>query len=140
MSTSAAFSVSFFEEDGIWAVHPEGASLSLSEVLHGDAVFVSGKLMDPTFAYKVTGRYVPFAAAIAKGFARGERGSGKKKMPILERKRGGIVLGVLLLDVSENDLQKLDAFEQVPELRERVSIRVTVGARERPAYTFLLKR
>ncbi len=128
----------FFEEIFCWVVHPKGVRITLTDVTEGDAIFVTGKLMDPEFVRNVTGRYIPFTAAVARNYARGERGRGKKKILLLESRPGGIVIGVLLLKLTRSDMDALDRFEQIPQLRHRSTIRVTVGALERDAVTFLL--
>lgn len=132
------FTITFFEEKFVWVAHPREAEISLRDVTDGDAVFVSGKLMDPEFVRNIVGHYVPFTAAVASNFARGERGKGKNKTLLLEPKTGDMTLGVLLLKLSRTDSDSLNEFEQVPHLRKRVSIPVTVGAHERRAYTFVL--
>jgi hypothetical protein len=133
------FEITFFEKKFVWAAHPAQTGVTLEDLTEGDAVFVSGKLMDPEFVRNVTGRYVPFTAAVARDYCRGERGRGKNKVLLLQPKPGSMVLGVLLLKLTQADKDALDEFEQVPEVREKVSVRVTIGAHERPATTFLLK-
>jgi hypothetical protein len=129
----------FFEQDFLWAVHPKGVRISSNDITHGDGIFVCGLLMDPEFIRKITGHYVPFTAAVARNYARGERGRGKNKVLLLEPRAGGIVLGTLLLKLTEADKAALEKFERVPEgIRRKAPIRVTVGAYERTATTFLL--
>jgi hypothetical protein len=128
----------FFEEHFIWVAHPRQEHIALRDATHGDAIFVSGKLMDSEFIRTVTGRYVPFTAAVARNYKRGERVRKRKRTLLLEAGRGSIVLGVLLLKLTQADNDALDRFEQVPDIRRRVSIPVTVGAYERTATTFLL--
>ncbi len=64
----------FFEEHFIRVAHPKNVRITLQDVTHGDAIFVSGKLMDPEFVRTLTGRYVPFTAAVARNYSSGERG------------------------------------------------------------------
>ncbi len=128
----------FYEEHFIWVIRPGDVSVTLRDVTRGDALFVSGKLMDPEFVRNVTGRYVPFTAAVARNYARGERGRGSKKTLLIEPRPGEVVLGVLLVKLKQEDLNALDRFEQVPEMRHKAPIRVTTGAYERTATTFLL--
>jgi hypothetical protein len=129
----------FFPEHFIWVAHPANVKVTLRDVTHGDAIFVSGKLMDPEFIRKLTGHYVPFTAAVARNYARGERGRGKKKTLLIEPHPGGMVLGTMLLKLTQGDKDALDTFEQIPQgVRRKVPIRVTIGAYERTATTFLL--
>jgi len=129
----------FFLDQFIWVAHPKNQKVTLHDVTHGDAIFVSGKLMDPEFIRKLTGRYVPFTAAVARNYARGERGRGKKKTLLLESHPGGMVLGTMLLKLTQGDKDALDKFEQIPQgVRRKTPIRVSVGAYERTATTFLL--
>ena len=133
------FTITFFEEKFVWVAHPPETKVSLRDVTDGDAVFVSGRLMDPEFVRNVVGHYIPFTAAVARNYSRGERGKGKNRKLLLEPKTGKMALGVLLLKLTRTDKDSLDKFEQVPNLRQKVSIPVTVGAHERHAYTFLLR-
>jgi hypothetical protein len=131
------FHIRFFPENFICVAYAGAQAPALRDIIEGAAVCVTGKLMDPEFVRSITGRYIPFTAAVAKGFARGARGRGKNRILLLLRKRGGTVLGTLLLNLSPADLEKLDAFEQVPEVRVRSRISVAIGARERTVYTYL---
>ena len=123
----------FFEEHFIWVAHPQDVKVTRRDVTHGDAFFVSGKLMDPEFIRKLTGRYVPFSGAVARNYARGQ-----KKTLLIEPRPGAVVVGVLLVKLTQADKDALDKFEQIPEVRHKAPIRVTVGACERTATTFLL--
>ena len=129
----------FFLEHFIWVAHPKNAKVTLYDVTHGDAIFVSGLLMDPEFIRSLTGHNVPFTAAVARNYARGERGRGKKKTLLMEPNRGSMVLGTMLLKLTQGDKDALDTFEQIREgVRRKVPIRITIGAYERTATTFLL--
>lgn len=129
----------FFEKHFIWVAHAETDEISLDDVTQGEAVFVSGKLMDPDFVRDIAGRTIPFTSAVAKDFARGERGQGSDRMLLLEPSSGGFVLGALLLKLTPSDLETLDKFEQVPNVRRRASIDVVIGSLGRTATTYLLK-
>jgi hypothetical protein len=129
----------FFEKHFVWVAHADTDEISLDDVTRGEAVFVSGKLMDPDFVRGIVGRTVPFTSAAAKNFARGERGRGSNRMLLLEPSSGGFVLGVLLLKLTPSDLEALDKFEQVPDVRRRAPIEVVIGSLERTATTYLLK-
>lgn len=133
------FKIRFFPDEFIWVVHPPEGKVTLDDVIAGDAVFVTGKLMDPEFVHDVVGRFLPFSPALAKGFERAERREGEKIMLLLQPNPADAVVGVLLLQLAQSDLQRLDAFEQVPSLRQRTLIRVSAGTCERTAYTFLPK-
>ncbi len=129
----------FFPEHFIWVTHPKGAQISLRDITHGDTIFVSGLLMDPEFIRGLTGHYMPFTAAVARNYARGKRGRGKKKTLLIEPSPGDMVLGVLLLKPTQADLDALDTFEKIAEgVRRKAPIRVVVGTYERTATTFLL--
>jgi hypothetical protein len=128
----------FFQEFFVWVAHPSNVNVGIRDVTHGDGIFVCGKLMDPEFIREITGRYIPFTAAVARNYARGERGRGPKKTLLLEPAAGKIVLGALLLKLEQADKEALERFEQVPDVRRKVSICITAGALARPATTFLL--
>lgn len=128
----------FFPEHFIWVTHPKNAKLNLRDITHGDAIFVSGLLMDPEFIRRLTGHHMPFTAAVARNYARGERGRGKKKTLLLEPSPGDMVLGVLLLKPTQADTDALDKFEKIAEgIRRKAPIRVIVGTYDRTATTFL---
>ena len=129
----------FFEEHFVWAAHSESDEISLNDIAEGEAVFVSGKLMDPDFVRDIVGRPVPFTSAVAREYTRSERGQGSNKMLLLEPSPGGFVLGVLLLKLAPSDVAILDKFEQVPDVRRKTTIDVVVGSLERTAVTYLLK-
>jgi hypothetical protein len=133
------FEITFFTEQFIWVAHPKGANITLSDVTDGDAIFVTGRLMDPEFVRGVTRRHIPFTAAVARNYCRGERGRGKKKTLLLESKTGEMVLGTLLVKLTQADKDALDNFEGVPAVRRKVPIRVTIGAFTRTATTYLLR-
>jgi hypothetical protein len=129
--------ITFFPEQYAWVAHPAEVNVSLDDVTEGEAVFVSGKLMDPEFVRGITGHYIPFGAAVARNYTRGERGRGAKKTLVLEHRPGGAVLGAILLKLTDADIRALDAFEQVPKIRRKTEIRVSVGACERMASTYV---
>lgn len=131
------FETTFFEDYFVCVAHPKDEKFALRDLTDGDAIFVSGKLMDPHFIKKVTGRYIPFTSAVARNYGRGERGRGKTKTLLLEPSPGGVVLGTLLLKLTQSDKDALDKFEQVPDVRRKTPIRVIAGAYERTAITFL---
>jgi hypothetical protein len=129
----------FFLDHFIWVAHAKTTTVTLRDITHGDAIFVSGLLMDPEFIRELTGHYVPYTAAVARNYARGERGRGKNKTLLIEPSPGDIVLGVVLVKLTQADKDALDTFEQVREgVRRKSSIRVTIGTYERTATTFLL--
>lgn len=134
------FEITFFAEKFIWVAHPKGMRITLNAVTDGEAIFVTGKLMDPEFVRGVTGRYIPFTSAVARNYARGERGRGNKKTLLLEPKRGEMVLGALLVKLTQADIDSLDIFEQVPAVRRKAPIRVTTGEHMRVAITYLLRK
>ncbi len=128
----------FFPEHFVCVVHAEDVKVTARDVTEGEAIFVSGFLMDPEFVRNITGRYIPFTAAVAKDFTRNERVSGGERILILEPKAGSSVLGTLLLKLEEKDIRALNSFEKVDEgLRRKASIRVIAGTCERAASTFL---
>jgi hypothetical protein len=128
----------FFPDFFVCVTHDEHVKITAQDITDGDAIFVSGFLMDPEFVKKIAGRRIPFTAAVANDFRRSERGSGKEKMLILEPDPGSFVLGALLLQLEEKDVDALNSFEKISEgLRRKASIRVTVGTCERDASTYL---
>ncbi len=131
------FRITFFADSFSWVAHPPEIKVEARDLTEGEAIFVSGKLMDPDFVRKITGRYIPFTSAVATDYARGERGTGEKKTLVLVPKQGEWVLGSLLMKLSPTDLEALDAFEQVPAIRHKTPIRVRTGTIERMATTFI---
>lgn len=128
----------FFPDLFVCVTHDDDVKINAKDITEGDAIFVSGFLMDPEFVKKIVGRLIPFTAAVANDFRRGERGSGKEKVLMLEPHPGSFVLGTLLLHLQKEDVDALNSFEKVSEgLRRRASIRVTLGTCERTAFTYL---
>lgn len=128
----------FIEDLFLWVAHPLDVKITRHDVTRGEGIFVCGKLMDPEFIRKVTGCYIPFTGAVARNYQRGERGRGRNRTLLLEPGAGKIVVGVLLLKLSQTDMDALERFEKVPDVRRKVMIRVTAGALDRMATTFLL--
>jgi len=120
-----------------WVLAPPDRVPPAEELERGELTFVWGFLMDPRFLRGITGRAVPLAPAVLRGYRRetfvkdGARGF--RLLP----DRDGIVTGVVLIGVRHDEAAALDRFEQVPRVMVRKKVRVTVGDLEREAWVYL---
>lgn len=101
-----------------------------------NATFVWGYLMDPYFIKKLLGKEKPFTPAVLKGFRREWKYSGKNKTPVLIKDKNEIVQGVVLLNLSKEDVQKLDEFEKIPEVMVKKRIWIYIGDLKREVYIY----
>jgi hypothetical protein len=128
----------FFPDLFVCVTHDEHVKITAQDITEGDAIFVSGFLMDPEFVKNIAGRYISFTAAVANDFRRSERGTGAEKVLFLEPHPGSFVLGTLLVQLEQKDVAALDSFEKISEgLRRKVPLQVTLGTCERTASTYL---
>jgi hypothetical protein len=118
-------------------IHPDGgfADPRKSECV----VFVCGALMNPDFTAGVIGRAAAVCPALAPGFARGYGEVGGKQIHFMRREPGGMLPGMAILGLTTDELKKLEAFEQCPNLRQKTGLEIIVGDAKIPAITYLQK-
>ncbi|MFC1888401.1 gamma-glutamylcyclotransferase [Thermodesulfobacteriota bacterium] len=102
-------------------------------------LFVCGALMDPGFVADLLGHPVAGAFAVALDYARGYEEVDGEKVHFMTPEKGGVLPGMVWLDLSDEDVRCFEAFEQVPRLRERVDLEVRVGDILLPAFTYMKK-
>lgn len=105
-------------------------------------VFVCGPLQDPNKMRALVGRSLPFAPAVTTGFVRRwEKVEGKDYffMIFTPNRPENILTGVVWLDLTRDDLKKIEVFELRDNVRKRVTIKVQVGDRTIDAITFIKK-
>jgi hypothetical protein len=118
-------------------LHPEGAPV---DPRRADAVaFVCGSLMDPDIAAHVLGRRVAMAPALAAGFSRGYAEVEGKQMHFMRPEPGAVLPGMALLGVGEQELARLEKFEQCPEIRRQIELDLRIGDATVRARTYLQK-
>ncbi|MFC1707987.1 gamma-glutamylcyclotransferase family protein [Planctomycetota bacterium] len=105
-------------------------------------VFVCGGLQHPDKMAWVSGRNAPFAPAVAIGYRRTwKQVDGKAisfMVPDLDDPRR-VLTGVVWLDLSPADIERIEAFELGGGLRQRVEIDVLVGDAVVRAITYVEK-
>ena len=93
--------------------------------------------MDPCFIQGLVGRVIPFAPAVIQGYRRETFVEEGKRGFRLIPQEGGVVMGVVLVAPSEEEVATLDRFEQVPEVMVKKTIQVSVGDLERTANIYM---
>lgn len=118
-------------------IHPEGAPADPRRA--DTVVFVCGSLMDPDIVAHVVGRRIAMAPALAMGYSRGYEEVDGKQMHFMRRDPGAVLPGMALLGLGEQELARLEKFEQCPDVRERVDIELRIGDATVRARTYLQK-
>ena len=93
--------------------------------------------MDPRFTNGLLNRIIPFAPAVMRGYCR--------ETFIKDGKRGfrlipfetGILIGVVLIATSDEEVAMLDHFEQVPDVMVKRRIEVTIDDLVREANIYM---
>ncbi|MFA6448272.1 MAG: gamma-glutamylcyclotransferase family protein [bacterium] len=129
------FKVAWFEDCLLDVVCPEGRRVTRKTLDDPRATFVWGKLMDPAFIAKLVGRPAPFCAAEIRGYERVKT----PEFYALRKKAGATTQGVVLLGLTDNEIDALNAFEQIPDVMERRRIEASMGVMKRQVY-FYIKR
>ena len=103
-------------------------------------VFVCGALQDPGKMASLLGRNAPFAPAVARGYRRTRASIAGREVPFMATDPDDperVLTGVVWLDLSVEDLERIEGLELEGGLRVRVAIDVTVGERTIEAITYL---
>lgn len=129
------FSVKWQKDTLAMVVQPRGARIPKNIFQDPNLTFVWGYLMDPDFILKLLGRRIAFAPAVLKGYRRRAKG----KSFILQKQKGGIVPGVVLIGLSSKDVAHLNEFEEVPEVMVRRRVEVYVGDRRTKTCIYMKK-
>ena len=129
------FDTTFFKDDLVTVIHPEGMKIKKSILDDPNATFVWGELMDPHFIRNLLGHYAPFAIAVLHCY---ERRRTKVFFKAVARP-GATMQGVVLLGLSGRDVEKLNEFEKVGVVMRRATGRVTIGHYARRTALYLKK-
>lgn len=103
-------------------------------------VFVCGLLQDPAKMKALVGRNLPFAPAVASGFVRRwEKVEDKNFFFMISTpdKPERVLTGIVWLDLTRDDVKKIEVFELRENVRRRVTIKVQTGDRFIDAITFI---
>lgn len=114
------FEITLVKEILSTVAHPPGAFIDPRH--SSPLVFVCGALMDPTFTAAVIGRPPATCPAVARGFIRSSAEINGQQIPFLVPSPGSITQGAALLGLTEHEIEKLDAFEQTPQIRRKISL------------------
>ena len=131
------FQVSFYPQYCIGIIHPPDIPVSTDLLFESDLCFVWGFLADPHFIQNLLGHFVPYAPASVNGLKRRIMQDHDQWEFRIARQDGGIVQGVVLIDLSVEDYIKLDEFEQVPIHMDRKKVQCMIGDLERVANIYL---
>jgi len=102
-------------------------------------IFVCGSLMNPAFVADLLGHPGAGAFAVALDYTRGYDEVEGEKAHFMMPEKGGVLPGMVWLDLSDEDIRRFEEFEQAPRLRKRVELEVMVGDLILPAFTYLKK-
>jgi hypothetical protein len=130
--------------DHVWAeeplsfiIAPQDNIPSTDVLKNAELYFAWGYLMNPRFIMKLLGHAIPFASAVLKGYRREEfLNDGKRDFNLIPDEKG-VVMGVVLIAPSEEDIEKLDTFEQVPKVMVKRRIEIMTGELVREANTYM---
>ena len=120
-----------------WIIAPKDRLPGPEDLQKAELYFVWGFLMDPQFIQGLMKRVIPFAPAFIRGYCR--------EAFVKEGKRGfrlipfetDIVMGVVLIAPSVEEVAVLDRFEQVPDVMVKRRIEVTIGDLVREANIYM---
>jgi len=121
------------ETFAVWLA-PEGTEVSLWD--EKEAVFVCGKLMEPTFIASVIGRQPAMAPAVALNCTRQWQDHDGKPYIFLMKADDGFVAGMALLGITAEERTKLDVFEEIESVRKVAPVTLRIGEREITGISF----
>lgn len=131
------FQVRYFSANLVTIIHPPDREVAVDDLFETDLLFAWGDLADPHVVKEQLGRYVPFTW----GFVRGYEWSTVNRLDRMETsllaQPEGIVQGVILIGLTEQEYAVLDRFEQVPIHRHRDKITCLIGTIERIVNVYL---
>ena len=130
------FQVTFFPDELITVVHPEGKKVTRKLLEHPNATFVWGRLMDPFFIAGLLGAPRPFAPAHVSGLTR----KPTREFFDVSPSRNEVVPGVVLFGLTNADMKKLNTFERTGQAMERHVVQVTMGQIKREVFMYLRKK
>lgn len=114
------FEITLIKKTFTPVAHPRGAFIDPRE--SSSLIFICGSLMDPAFTATIIGRTPATCPALARGLARTSAEIGGKQIQFLTPSPGALTQGLALLGLTQPEIQKLDAFEQTPQLRRKINL------------------
>jgi hypothetical protein len=124
---NAMFDHVWAEEPLSFIIAPQDNIPSKDVLKNAELYFVWGYLMNPRFIMKILGHALAFAPAVLKGYSRKEfLNNGKRDFNLIPDEKG-VVMGVVLIAPGEEDIAKLDSFEQVPKVMVKRRVEVMTG-------------
>jgi hypothetical protein len=103
-------------------------------------VFVCGALQSPSKMVPLLGRRAPFAPAVARGYWHTSEKIKEKNIPFMVPSDPQRVLtGVVWLDLTEQEVRKIETIELDGSFRKSVVIEIQVGDRTIEAITYIKK-
>ena len=133
------FQVSTFMPHFVTIVHPPECCVTMDMLFETELLFAWGPLADPHNLHEFLGRYVPFAPAYVEGFTRSVTSNYGEWHPVLREERDGIVQGVVLIGLSEPEIENLDQYERVPMHMQREKIPCMIGNLQRIVQIYLTR-
>jgi gamma-glutamylcyclotransferase (GGCT)/AIG2-like uncharacterized protein YtfP len=100
-------------------------------------LFVYGTLMDKSRLYKLTGKHFPASVAVLKDF---KKFPSRLGYPYIIPERGFVVDGLLIRDIDEQSLKKLDQYETEGRLYHRKKVQVICDGEEMSCETYVGNR
>jgi Gamma-glutamyl cyclotransferase, AIG2-like len=131
------FQVSYFPPHGVTVVHPPEAAITPDSLFESDLVFVWGDLSDPHQVRERLGRHVPFAPATVSGYELriGPNNGGWTSEVVPDEEKS--VQGVVLVGLTEQEIEILDRQMQVPIRMLKHKIMCKIGNLERIVHIHL---
>jgi hypothetical protein len=120
-----------------WILAPPDRVPEAEDLEKAELCFVWGFLMDPRFVQGITGRPIPLAPALIRGYRREAMVTDGRRGFRLVPEQDGMVLGVVLVGPTREEVEALDRFEQVPRVMVRKRIEVLVGDLVREASIYM---
>ena len=127
----------WIEETLSWIIAPQDRLPGPDVLQKAELYFVWGFLMDPRFIQELLNRIIPFAPAVIRGYCREAFIKDGKRGFRLIPSENDIVMGVVLIAPSDEEIALLDRFEQVPDVMVKRRIEVTIGDLVREANIYM---
>ena len=105
-------------------------------------VFVCGALQNPAEMSALLGLEPPFAPAVATGYRRSVERVDGREVPFMVDDAGdprNVLTGVVWLDLTRENLERIESLELGGGFRERISIEARIGELKLTAYTYVKK-
>ncbi len=108
----------------------------------GTHVFVCGALQNPKKTGSLLGSVPSFTYGAVKGFHRGTEMINNREIPFMLPSEGDpdkVLTGIVWLDLSGDQLSKIEALELENNYRKRIRLPVQIGELQIEAFTYVKK-